>query len=113
YGMANAVATSQSGANPYGIADTAIGVLDAGGNVWGRYTLGVNTGAKPGNTLSEENSLLNTGAVVKEDPYTPNSTGFTDNLRIDCGTGLPSKDCSSAIHILSNGATYTTGAIII
>lgn len=83
--------------------------------VWCRYEQGVFTATSVGRQLlNDENSVLNLKSSVIVDPFTPNPTGSTYNLRLDSGTGVGTggTNVSGALHILDNGAQYNSGIVI-
>lgn len=64
--------------------------------------------------INVENSLQSAWTVATADPYTPNPTGLTENLRLDSGVGgAASNNVSNALHIINNGTNAYRHAIIV
>jgi hypothetical protein len=65
--------------------------------------------------LSDENSIRNMDTVsAQSDPFTPNPTHMSKNLRLDSGTGSgqsPSNTVTTAMDIINNGGMYRSGLI--
>jgi hypothetical protein len=69
----------------------------------------------PGSTHIQSEMNVNSTAYpyAAVDPYTTNVAGMTENLRLDCGSGfgVGGNNCSTAIHVINNGAKYGVGMV--
>lgn len=114
-----ATRTSDNTTMPYATTLNHLCVADAASNqvpLWCQYLQGevlISMGTKQ--LIMVENSIYNTADVVTGiDPFTTNHGGLTENLRLDCGDGQSSPlNCSTALHIINNGAKYSNPPIIV
>jgi hypothetical protein len=120
YGL---VSASRASDNPLGspqniITDACIAANDntsVAHNMWCRYEHGVVTASSiTGEHINDENSLLNLAASVSTlDPFTPNPSGASINLRLDSGIGSGvGNSVSAALHITNNSAKFNSGIVI-
>jgi hypothetical protein len=78
---------------------------------WCRYAQSVITAsAVASHHIGDENSLVNQGTAVAEDPFNTNPTASSVNLRLDCGNGaLSGNDCGAALDIVPNTQKFISG----
>jgi hypothetical protein len=84
-------------------------------NVWANYWQFEKTStATDLEFFGLEASYHNLGATSAiADPFTPNPTGYTGNIRLDSGVGTGTGNpVSAALQIINNGAKYNSGIIV-